>query len=111
MKKIGTYITLAVMAVLNVTGCAFLGIDLTDDRTIAISKPPYTVALDGDIEAKDLKMTYQILEFLATQKTEGTYNPNIVVHITDQTTITKGTNISDVTKSTTITTDPQSVMD
>ena len=111
MKKIGTYITLVVMVVLNVTGCAFLGIDLTDDRTIAISKPPYTVALDGDIEAKDLKMTYQILEFLAAQKTEGSYNPNIVVHITDQTTITKGINLSDITKNETIITNPQAVME
>jgi len=89
-----------------------MGIDLTENRTIAISKPPYTIALDGDIEHKDLEYTYKVLEFLSTQKLEGITNESFVVHITDQTNISKGTNLNETiteSKSESIMTNPQAV--
>ncbi len=89
MPKIWMFkLVLLLMLILN--GCSFLGIDLTETRTIAISKPPYTIALDGDLEQKDLNQAYKILTFLSTQKLEGVTNPNFTVEITDQTVIHKG---------------------
>ncbi len=107
MPKIWMF-KLVLMLILN--GCSFLGIDLTETRTIAISKPPYTIALDGDLEQKDLDKAYRMLEFLATQKLEGTVNPNFTVHITDQTVVVKGTRLTEeikVQKNIDVVTDPQ----
>ncbi len=109
MPKIWMFkLVLLLMLILN--GCSFLGIDLTETRTIAISKPPYTIALDGDLEQKDLDKAYRMLEFLATQKLEGTVNPNFTVHITDQTVVVKGTRLTEeikVQKNIDVVTDPQ----
>jgi len=88
MKKIQIHLVLALMLALN--GCSIFGIDLTETRTIAISKPPYTIALDGDLEQKDLDQAYKILTFLSTQKLEGVTNPSFSVEITDQTVVHKG---------------------
>ncbi len=111
MPKIWMFkLVLLLMLILN--GCSFLGIDLTETRTIAISKPPYTIALDGDLEQKDLEKAYKMLEFLSTQKLEGTVNPNFTVHITDQTVIVKGTKLEEeikASKELEITTNPKDV--
>ncbi len=80
---------------LALNGCSFLGVDLTENRTIAISKSPYTIALDGDLEQEDLDQAYKILEFLSTQKLEGELNPNFTVQITDQTVVVKGTRLTE----------------
>jgi len=84
---------IVLLFVFLLNGCSFLGIDLTENRTIAISKPPYTIALDGDLEQKDLDKAYQILEFLSTQKLEGVTNTDFKVNITDQTIVVKGTRL------------------
>ncbi len=112
MNKYLSSSVLAFMLLLN--GCSFLGVDLTETRTIAISKPPYTVALDGDLEQKDLDQAYKMLTFLSSQKFEGDVNPNFVVHITDQTVIVKGTSLTEEVKTerkTDITTNPAQVME
>ena len=103
---------LLLMLILN--GCSFLGFDLTETRTIAISKPPYTITLDGDLEQKDLDKAYKMLKFLSTQKLEGTVNPNFTVHITDQTVIVKGTRLTEeikIQENVDIVTNPKDVME
>ncbi len=109
--KIANLTMLSLVLVLN--GCSILGIDLTETRTIAISKPPYTIALDGDLEQKDLDQAYKILQFLSTQKLEGITNPAYTVQITDQTTIHKGASFIDkevkIQENVDIVTNPQNV--
>ncbi len=113
MKQIAVYLVLGFILILN--GCSFLGIDLTETRTIAISKPPYTIALDGDLEQKDLEQAYKILTFLSTQKLEGIANPSFSVEITDQTVIHKGASFVDkevkIQENIDIVTNPKNVME
>ncbi len=77
-------------------GCAFLGIDLTETRTIAIQKDPYVIVLDGDLEHKDLEAAKEILIFLSSQRFQKADNSNFKVNVTDQTIITKGTRMNTV---------------
>ncbi len=116
IKKTHIYLVLTFMFIFN--GCAFLGIDFTETRTIAIQKSPYVVIMDGDIEQKDIKHVEKMIQMLSTQPYIKHDNANFQVHVTDQTTITKGTTMSEsssvgetVTDATTktIIVDPQKV--
>ncbi len=116
MKGVISFITImiAISILFFLKGCSFLGVDLSETRTIAISKPPYTIALDGDLEQKDLDQAYRILTFLSTQKLEGVLNPNFTVEITDQTVIHKGPFMNKemkIQETVDITTNPQSYRD
>ncbi len=110
-SKLQIHLVLAFMVLLN--GCSFLGIDLTETRTIAISKPPISMILDGDLEQKDLDKAYKMLVFIASQKYEGANNPNFTVQVTDQTIIHKGASFIDkevrIQENVDIVTNPQNV--
>ena len=58
---------LVLMFILLLQGCAFLGIDLTEDRTITVVKSPYLINVSGDIEEKDQQFVADTLLFLSKQ--------------------------------------------
>jgi len=54
-------------AILLLNGCAGLGVDLSDDRTIVIQKSPYLVIASGDLEQHDYDGIREILSDLDLQ--------------------------------------------
>ena len=83
MYTINRKLTLTVfVAIVMLQGCAFFGIDLTDDRTITVVKSPYLVNLSGDIEAKDEVFVRHTLNFLATQPFTNYEFQAVQIHVT-----------------------------
>ena len=80
MRKKTTIAVLAFMLLLQ--GCAFLGIDLTDDRTITVIKSPYLVNLSGDVAAEDEMFVRHTLELLATQPFQNYQFQAVQIHVT-----------------------------
>ena len=101
-------LTLSVLVfTLMMQGCAFFGIDLTDDRTITVIKSPYLVSLSGDITEHDQKFVNHTLHFLSTQPFQNYEFKAVTVTVTgSESDITRN-----ISKSNTVMEDPQSVTD
>ncbi len=87
MKKKLSVMVLVFMFALN--GCSMMGLDLTENRTMAISKPPYTIVLEGDLRHKDLRVAKDIMRFLSKQEFQGITNSEFKVIVNDQTAVNK----------------------
>jgi hypothetical protein len=88
MRK-ATIVTL--LFVLSIQGCAFLGIDFSDDRTIAIQKSPYLITVDGDIEKYDYVFVNNVLSHLDRQAFQDDNFTAWKINVSDITTINKTT--------------------
>jgi len=45
-------------------GCSFLGLDLEEERAIAVQKSPYMIVMEGDLQKEDYIAVAQMLKFL-----------------------------------------------
>ncbi len=88
-------IKLVLIFIFLLNGCSFLGIDLTETRTIAIQKSPYLIVLDGDIEQKDIAHVEKMMTMLSTQPYIKEEHYNFKVNVSDQTVIVKGAKIKE----------------
>ena len=70
---------LAMMSALLFSGCAFMGIDMTEDRTITIVKSPYLINASGDLEVSDKLFIKDVLKELEkTRYIKHKFEPVII---------------------------------
>ncbi len=77
-----TFICCYVLAILIISGCSAPGLDFTEQRTIAITKPPYQIIISGDLKGADKKAINELVHQLSKYKFEDyTFNENIIVSV------------------------------
>ena len=82
-----------ITAAFLLTGCGGFGVDLSDDRTIAIQKSPYLITMNGDITEHDIRAVNGILSFLSTQQFQDDNFTAFSVKINDNTIVTNAKKI------------------
>ncbi len=77
--------------ILMISGCSALGFNLSDTRTIAITKAPYQIVLSGDITQKDEVLISNLVNTLnSTAFKNYKFNENIkIVVVGEQSEINK----------------------
>jgi len=58
----------ALSIIIYLSGCSALGIDLSEDRTIAIQKSPYLIVISGDLKREDQIFINSTIRQLANEK-------------------------------------------
>ncbi len=94
MEIITGYILGIIVLVLLLSGCGGLGMDFTDQRTYAITKPPYQIVVSGDLTNADKKAIAELIKQLAlTPYQEYKFNEKITISVIGSETQIKNVNI------------------
>ena len=67
--------------IIILSGCSFLGADLAQTRTYAITKPPFQIVVSGDLTEKDKTAVRQIIGDLSRTKYQD-YKFNDKIQVT-----------------------------
>ncbi len=77
-----TFICYYVLAIFIISGCSAPGMDFTEPRTIAITKPPYQIIISGDLKGADKKAITDLVHQLSKYNFEEyTFNEKIMVSV------------------------------
>ena len=72
------------------TGCSGLGLDFTDERTIAITRPPFQIVVSGDLTNADKEVMIDVIKILdATEFKDYDFNEKISVVVSGSEIITE----------------------
>ena len=92
LKGLGLLLWVAIAILL--VGCGGFGIDLTEQRTYAITKPPYQIIVSGDLTEKDKEAVKSLIDQLSKYPYQDyKFNENITVHVIGSETLIESVNI------------------
>ncbi len=90
-----TFICCYILAIVIISGCSAPGLDFTEQRTIAITKPPYQIIISGDLKGSDKKVINDLVHQLSKYTFENyIFNENIIVSVSG----TETMRIEEITK-------------
>jgi len=97
MENVITYIIGVILIgilVIFTSGCSALGVDLTDQRTYAITKAPYQIIVSGDLTHADKTAVQDLIKQLSKYPYEDyVFNETISVQVIGSETMIENINI------------------
>ena len=73
---------LFMFVIMALNGCSAVGVDLTQSRTYAITKPPFQIIVSGDLSTDDKIAVRQIISDLSkTDYKDYKFNERIIVTV------------------------------